>query len=119
MPDVMPILPSWDFDETAAFFQRLGFFERGRWNAGYLIVDHPVGIELHFFASKRFKPSKNDHGAFVRFETASEVDGIHADWALVDLGGGELTHPIDTDYGLREFALLDSMRNLLRVGGAL
>lgn len=116
--DVMPILPSWHFDETASFYGRLGFVERGRWDGQYLIIDSDLGIELHFFASKRFKASKNDHGAYIRFPTSSEVNAIHDQWARVDLGEGELTTPSDTDYGLREFALHDPMRNLLRIGGA-
>lgn len=113
----MPILPSWDFDETASFFAALGFVERGRWSDSYLIVDHEAGIELHFFASRRFSPRTNDHGVYVRFDTAEDVDLLYTAWSGVDLGAGELHEPVDTDYGLREFALLDPMRNLMRVGG--
>lgn len=122
MPDVMPILPSWDFDETSRFYRALGFREAGRWPDSYLIIDHPAGIELHFFASRRFPKRSNDHGVYVRFATADEVDELHDSWADAgwtsgDLSGGELHDPKDTDYGLREFAVLDSMRNLMRIGG--
>ncbi len=117
--ETIPILPSSDFDDTSAFFARLGFSENGRWPASYLILEHPVGIELHFFWSKRLRPRSNDHGAYVRFSTAAQVDDLHATWAGLELGDGRITDPEDTDYGLREFALLDPERNLLRIGGFL
>jgi hypothetical protein len=117
--ETIPILPSRDFDETIGFYALLGFGESGRWPDSYLIVAHPIGIELHFFWHPRLSPQSNDHGAYVRFGTAAEIDALHAEWATVDLGGGTLTTPSDTDFGLREFALLDPMRNLLRIGGFL
>lgn len=117
--DVMPILPSWDFDLTSRFYEQLGFEERGRWEGSYLIMAHPAKIELHFFASPEIPPSTNDHGVYVRFSSAVEVDSLHAIWSDAKLDGGQIHEPVDTDYGLREFALLDPMRNLLRVGGLL
>ena len=115
----MPILPSWDFDATSEFYQRLGFIEGARFPGNYLIMDHPKGIELHFFMSPEFPVEKNDHGTYIRFETAAEADALHETWAASDIGDGKLHRPHDMDYGLREFALLDPMRNLLRVGGFL
>ena len=117
--ETIPILPSSDFDDTSEFFARLGFSENGRWPESYLILEHPVGIELHFFWSKRLSPRTNDHGVYIRFDTAEAVDELHAHWAVVDLGGGRITEPEDMDFGLREFAVLDPMRNLLRIGGFL
>ncbi len=119
MPDVMPILPSWDFDVTSAFYRKLGFDEGARFPDSYLIMDHPAGIELHFFQSPEFPAERNDHGAYVRFATAAEADALHEAWGSKDVRAGRLFEPADTDYGLREFALLDPMRNLLRVGGFL
>ena len=117
--ETIPILPSSDFDETSGFFARLGFSESGRWPGSYLILAHPVGIELHFFLSKRLRPRSNDHGAYVRFSTSEQVDDLHAAWTGIELGAGRITQPEDADYGLREFALLDPERNLLRIGGFL
>lgn len=115
--ETIPILPSRDFDETSAFWALLGFEEGGRWPESYLILLHRAGIELHFFHSKHLRARSNDHGAYVRFSTAQAVDDLHAGWAAVELGDGRITTPEDMDYGLREFAVLDPMRNLLRVGG--
>jgi hypothetical protein len=117
--ETIPILPSKDFDDTAGFFHRLGFEETGRWPESYLILEHPVGIELHFFWSRKLAPRSNDHGAYVRFSSAEEVDALHAAWNGIDLGDARITQPENTDYGLREFALLDPFRNLLRLGGFL
>ncbi len=117
--ETIPILPSRDFDETTAFWALLGFEESGRWPESYLILDHPSGIELHFYWSRQLSAETNDHGAYARFDTAQAVDDLHSVWAAMDLGEGRITDPQDMDYGLREFALLDPMRNLLRVGGFL
>lgn len=115
----MPILPSWDFDLTSAFFQNLGFTETGRWPDSYLILLHPQGIELHFFSSPEFDPLRNDHGTYIRYSSADQVDALYEAWRARDLAEGTIHAPQDTDYGLREFALLDPMRNLLRIGGLL
>lgn len=119
MPDVMPILPSWDFDATSEFYAQLGFAERGRWPDAYLILDHHLGIELHFFKSPKFEASSNDHGVYVRFGSADEVHSLYSAWSAADRHGGIVKTPLETDYGLLEFALLDPMRNLIRVGGLL
>jgi len=113
----MPILPSWDFNLTSAFFQQLGFTEEGRWPDSYLILSHPDGIELHFFMSPEFEPARNDHGVYIRYGSADEVGALFNAWRAIGLAEGALHSPVDTDYGLREFALLDPMRNLLRIGG--
>lgn len=116
----MPILPSWNFDQTSAFYARLGFVEEGRWPDSYLILGHPDGIELHFFHSTEFDPVTNDHGAYIRYGSADRIDELFARWDTVELDDGAALHPpSDMDYGLREFALLDPMRNLLRIGGFL
>lgn len=117
--ETIPILPSRSFDDTVAFWSLLGFEESGRWPESYLIVNHPAGIELHFFWSTRLSVRSNDHGAYVRFDTAGAVDELHSSWVGLDLGEGKITEPHNTDYGLREFAVLDPMRNLIRVGGFL
>lgn len=115
----MPILPSWDFDATSEFFARIGFAEDRRFDDEYLILIHPVGIEIHFFHCTPFPAANNDHATYIRFSTADEAERLHAEWAAADLGHGKLTEPRDTSYGLREFSVSDPMHNLLRVGGLL
>ena len=115
--EVMPIFPSWDFEATASFYGALGFQEGERFPDSYLVLTHPAGIELHFRHCPPFPVVDNDHGAYVRFDTSSECDDLHRDWSTADIGHGKLTSPADMSTGLREFTLVDPMRNRIRVGG--
>ena len=115
----IPVLPSSSFDETSAFYSRLGFDEVDRFAGEYLILLHEVGIELHFFAADRLEPESNDAGCYIRFGSGAEADALYEVWRRSGLGWEHLRTPEDTDYGLREFAVLDCHRNLLRVGGPL
>jgi hypothetical protein len=82
---------------------------------------------LHFFRAGKVKTTRNDHAAYIRFASSSDADALHAIWAkAVDTPAfaavagkaGRLVARSDTDYGLREFALLDNDGNLLRIGGS-
>lgn len=115
----IPILPSRDFDETATYYGLLGFTERGRWPGDYLVLLRPGGIELHFWANPTVDPLTNDVACYIRFDTAAESRDLYEEWAALDLPGGRLHEPSDTDYGLLEFALMDLHGNLVRIGGRL
>ncbi len=118
-PKTIPQLPSSDYDETAAFYGRLGFTERARWPDEYLILLRETDdIELHFW-SGRVDPLKNDSSCYVRFDTAEEARSLHAEWARANLPPDGLRELVETDYGLLEFALVDPDGNLIRVGGSL
>ncbi|MGI9608553.1 MAG: isochorismatase family protein [Acidimicrobiales bacterium] len=127
-PDQLPILPSSDFDRTLEYYGLLGFTLDSRYGDHYLTTSHPWGIELHFYGAGRVKTTKNDHAVYVRFDSSATTDALHEMWAAaaesaafaaVAGKAGRITTPSDTDYGLREFALLDFDGNLLRVGGML
>jgi hypothetical protein len=50
-----------------------------------------------------------------------DADSLHREWEQIGVAtapatGSRLMPPGDTDYGLREFALVDPSGNLLRVG---
>ena len=113
----IPILPSPSFDATSSFYAALGFRERGRWPGEYLILQREDGIELHFWSNPDVDPATNDVGCYIRFDTAAEARSLHDDWASRVPRGGRLNPPIQTDYGLLEFALIDLHGNLLRIGG--
>jgi len=123
----IPIFPSGGFDATAAFWGHIGFVETARFGDDYLILQHEIGMELHFYSSD-VKPRTNDHGAYVRFDSLDELDALYTRWngrcntpAFSRVAGkiGRLHNAVDTDYGLREFALIDHDGNLLRLGGPL
>jgi catechol 2,3-dioxygenase-like lactoylglutathione lyase family enzyme len=116
---VAPILPSRDLAATSAFYERLGFEEVGLWPGEYLIVMRSEA-GLHFFHSPSSDPYRSDAGCYVYVEDA---DSLHAEFSRLDLPreGIPRLHgpPSETDYGLREFALVDPDGNLLRMGSPL
>jgi hypothetical protein len=113
----IPILPTSNFDATAAFYAAIGFMERGRWPDDYLILLGPAGIELHFWIEPGIDPATNSHACYIRFEEGAKAAALHDSWAACELAGGRL-HPVEaTHYGMLEFALIDLHGNLLRIGG--
>jgi catechol 2,3-dioxygenase-like lactoylglutathione lyase family enzyme len=115
----VPILPSRNLRETLEFYERLGFELRGAppETYGYLILGRG-GVELHFWEAPEIDPLTTDHSCYLR---VADADVLYAEWA--DIGvpsdpktGSRLMPPCDTDYGMREFALVDRSGNLVRVG---
>ena len=114
----VPILGSRDLAATLAFYERLGFRETGtpfqRWR--YLIVGRG-GISLHFFESAELDPLTTNIGCYLYVRDAQ---ALYEEWEpLVEhdpATGSRIMAPNDTDYGLREFAVVDPNGNLLRVG---
>jgi hypothetical protein len=115
----IPILPSADFEVTSEFWARLGFVERGRWPAEYLIVRHDaLGIELHFWFDANVDRWTNDVGCYVRFDTPDEARACHARWAdVVVEHPAKLSAPADGVNGSTEFHVIDPHGNLVRLGG--
>jgi catechol 2,3-dioxygenase-like lactoylglutathione lyase family enzyme len=113
-----PILPSRDLRETLAFYERLGFENRGappeEWN--YLIVGRG-GIWLHFAAMPEVDPLTTAAGCYVYVDDAQ---ALYEEWAgLVEpdrATGSRIVPPETTPYGMREFAVVDRSGNLIRVG---
>ena len=118
----VPILPSRDLRDTLAFYERLGFENRGappeEWD--YLIIGRG-GAELHFYASPDTDPLTTAASCFI---FVADADALHDEWQQVGVEhdaatGSRLVAPMDTDYGMREFALVDRSGNLIRVGSPL
>ena len=117
-PKTIPQLPTDDLDTTSEFYRRLGFVERGRWPNEYLILERD-DLELHFWFARSVDPLKNEASCYVRFDTAAEARDLYDQWAALGLERDDLRPPVETDYGLLEFALIDKHGNLLRIGGLL
>jgi catechol 2,3-dioxygenase-like lactoylglutathione lyase family enzyme len=118
----VPILPSRDLRETLAFYEHLGFENRGAppevWD--YLIVGRG-DVELHFFAKPDVDPLTTAAGCFMH---VADAEALHDEWAAAGVEhdaatGSRLVAPMDTDYGMREFAVVDRSGNLVRVGSPL
>ena len=118
----VPILPSRDLRDTLAFYGRLGFENRGappeEWD--YLIIGRGE-IELHFYASPDTDPLTTAASCYLR---VADADAVHDEWRTTGIPsdpatGSRLVAPMDTPYGMREFALVDRSGNLIRVGSPL
>jgi catechol 2,3-dioxygenase-like lactoylglutathione lyase family enzyme len=114
----VPILPSRDLQDSLRFYQRLGFENRGappeEWD--YLIIGRGA-IELHFVAAPDLDPLTSAASCYVFVEDAQ---ALYDQWESVVVPdaatGSRLVSPVDTDYGMREFAVVDPSGNLVRVG---
>lgn len=119
MKGVAPILPSRDLAATAEFYARLGFEQTGLWPDEYLIVTRG-DVGLHFFFAPDVDPWTSIAGCYLY---VSDADSLFAEFSRVGLPGEGIPRlhgaPQDTDYGLREFALVDLDGNLLRTGSRL
>lgn len=111
-----PILPSRDLASTSAFYGRLGFEQAGLWPDEYLIMMRGE-VGLHFFHAPGLDPWNSIAGCYLYVEDA---DALYAEYERLGLPGEGIPRlhgaPGDTDYGLREFAVVDPDGNLLRIG---
>ena len=118
MEQAVPILPSRDLRETLEFYEALGFENRGappeEWD--YLILGRGQ-VWLHFFLQPDVDPLATASSCYVY---ADDADALHAAWAASVVpdqrSGSRVVAPVTTDYGMREFAVVDRSGNLIRVG---
>lgn len=114
----MPILPSRDLRETLAFYEALGFENRGappeEWS--YLILGRG-GIDLHFISQPDVDPLTTAASCYLYVDDAAD---LHATWSEIvvpDAATGSRVTPLEhRDYGMAEFAVVDPSGNLVRVG---
>jgi catechol 2,3-dioxygenase-like lactoylglutathione lyase family enzyme len=116
----VPIMPSRDLDATLSFYERLGFENAGaapsEWN--YLIIRRG-SVQLHFYADPTVDPLTTSSSCYI---FTDDADALYETWNAIGITTDPSTGsrlqgpPADTDYGLREFALVDPSGNLLRVG---
>ena len=114
-----PILPARDLEACAAFYAQLGFEQVGLWPEEYLIVMRGE-VGLHFFHRPELDPWTLDRRCYLYVEDADE---LFAEFGRVGLPGSGIPRlhgaPSDSDYGMREFALVDPDGNLLRIGSSM
>jgi hypothetical protein len=114
----VPILPSRDLAETLDFWGRLGFESVGEppETYGYCILRRG-DLHLHFYADADVDPLTTAVSCYAYVDDAR---ALHAEWAglvTADPATGSRVTPLqDTDYGTREFAVVDRSGNLVRVG---
>ncbi|MEA2378728.1 MAG: hypothetical protein QOK00_673 [Thermoleophilaceae bacterium] len=119
MLSAAPILPGRDLVATATFYERLGFERVELWPEEYLIVKRGE-VGLHFFRAHDVDPWSSSAGCYLYTEDA---DALYTEFERLGLPGEGIPRlqgpPVDTEYGLREFAIVDPEGNLLRIGSAL
>ena len=107
----VPIMPANDLDATLSFYERLGFENAGsapsEWN--YLIIRRG-SVQLHFYGDPQVDPLTTSSSCYV---FTDDADALYEAWDTIGIATDPKTGsrlqgpPADTDYGMREFALVD------------
>ncbi|MFJ5778848.1 bleomycin resistance protein [Streptomyces sp. NPDC093094] len=119
----IPILPCRTVQPVIDFYVALGFEVTFRQKSPnpYAVVERG-GIELQFFAMKRYEPAESFSTCYVRTD---DVDGLHAAfraglkaaYGKVPARGLPRIGPLkDMSYGVRQFLVTDPGGNCLRIG---
>ena len=111
-----PAFFSSDLDRTSRFWGAFGFTVVMR-NEGYMILEHPIGIVIHFGLDPDLVPSENMTNAYLRFTTGKEAVALYGEWVDRVSDGGFIHAPGTTSYGMIEWGMTDPDANALRVGG--
>jgi catechol 2,3-dioxygenase-like lactoylglutathione lyase family enzyme len=117
----VPILLSRDLHETLAFYEALGFENVGaapdEWD--YLILARGA-LQLHVSYDEAVDPLRTSTMCYLYVDDARALFELWSPSIVPDVATGRrIIPPQDTDYGMREFALVDTNGNLLRVGSPL
>ncbi|UFQ99943.1 VOC family protein [Streptomyces sp. Go40/10] len=123
METTIPILPCRTIQPVLDFYTVLGFevtFQQKSPNP-YAVVERG-GIQLHFFALKKYEPAESYSTCYVHTD---DVDGLHevfraglkAAYGRIPTRGLPRIGPLkDTSYGMRQFLLTDPGGNCIRIG---
>jgi catechol 2,3-dioxygenase-like lactoylglutathione lyase family enzyme len=108
--DATPTLPSTDLDRTRDFYeQKLGFQTTSRY-PDYLIIARD-GVYLHFWKCDD-RQIPQSAGCYLYVDNAEALFAEYQAQGVIHPNGAIR----DTDYGVREFAVLDDSGCLLRIG---
>ena len=112
-----PILPARDFEQTARFYEALGFSVAAQYHPpdAYLIMRRG-DVDLHFFPHAELDPATSICGCYIRTDQVDCVYEAFARAALPAMGIPRLTPFAARPWGMREFALIDPNGSLLRIG---
>jgi hypothetical protein len=108
----VPLLTSDDLRKTAAFYERLGFTNKGapweEWD--YLIIEY-CGSEFHFVG-----PTMGERPPGCCWVYADDVDEVYAEWTAGADESARFTALTHTNFGMRAFTMFDPYGNEIRVG---
>jgi predicted enzyme related to lactoylglutathione lyase len=106
---VCPILPTSDVGRAVKFYESLGFQVAVY---GDFVMTKRDGIELFLSLRPDHDPKRTASCLFVRVDDANV---LHAHWQTNGVGD-EIKPLRDTDYGMREFAVIDPDGNMMLFG---
>jgi hypothetical protein len=110
---VAPIVPVRDLDIALDRYRRLGFDARAyEGPERYGFVDRG-SVSMHLSQWAEHDPLRTAASVYIY---VSDADALHAEWAALKDLDGRLVEPVDTPYGLREFAYVDPDGTLHRIG---
>lgn len=113
----IPTLPSRNLQETAEFYGKLGFENCSApdYADHYLILRWGT-IELHFFHLPDIVPAESYAGCYLRVSQVEPLFHAFQTQSLPCEGIPRLGALEDKAWGMREFSLVDSSGNLIRIG---
>ena len=107
---VAPIMPTTDIARTVEHYRALGFSVEIH---GDFVMTRRDEIELFFSQMPNHDPKRTASCVYIRVDDAN---ALHAHWQV----NGISLHPLrDTDYKMREFALIDPDGNMMLFGSPL
>jgi hypothetical protein len=109
---VAPIMPATDVARTVAWYQAAGFAV-DVYDAGFVMTKRD-DIELFLSLKPDHDPKRTASCVYVRVDDAN---ALHAVWQAADVAG--LRELRNTDYRMREFALIDPDGNMMLFGSPL
>lgn len=112
----IPTLPCRSVSATVDFYTRLGF-EGGahEFNSEYAILRRGT-VELHFFTHTALVPAESFSGCYIRVIDVESVYRSMSSSRLPSSGIPRMDTLQNKPWGLREFAVVDTDGNLLRIG---
>jgi hypothetical protein len=108
---IAPVFAVRDLDAALIHYGRLGFATKADSHGQYGFARRDK-VRLHLAVVSDLDPLTSTSTAYAYVDNA---DALHAEWTAAGVAG-RFTKPVDTDYGVREGAHVDTDGNLLRYG---
>jgi predicted enzyme related to lactoylglutathione lyase len=105
---VCPIMPTTDVTRTVKFYEALGFVVQVH---GDFVMTSRDAVELFLSLKPDHDPKRTASCVYIRVDDA---DSLHARWNETGIVG--LRELRNTDYKMREFAVIDPDGNLMLYG---
>jgi catechol 2,3-dioxygenase-like lactoylglutathione lyase family enzyme len=105
----IPVLPAGDWEESVAFWRKLGFEVEGP-HHDYARARRG-DLEVHLYADTGIECFTNHSACYLRVQDAA---ALRAEWQAA--GVLPLAAVEDKPWGMREFHVVDPAGNLVRVG---